>query len=24
LTVLDAVVLVLTWHEYRVVRATPP
>jgi uncharacterized membrane protein len=24
LTVLDAVVLVLTWHEYRVVRATTP
>jgi uncharacterized membrane protein len=24
LTVLDAVVLLLTWHEYRVVRATPP
>jgi uncharacterized membrane protein len=24
LTVLDAMVLVLTWHEYRVVRATPP
>jgi uncharacterized membrane protein len=24
LTVMDAVVLVLTWHEYRVVRATAP